>query len=167
MDRPYSVASIANEFLKLASEEGQSLSPMKLIKLVYVAHGWSLGLRGRRLVDRAPEAWPYGPVFSDLYKSTKRYGRGAVTAPIGDDEIPLDDTSTRSFVKSVWNAYKKMDAFTLSDITHMPGTPWYEVFKVMFEGNPPSGEPIGDDLIKEHYEKLLKERQGGEGGGKG
>ena len=60
---------IANEFLRLAKESGQSLTPMQLLKLVFIAHGWMLGLYGEPLISDDVQAWKYGPVIPDLYQT--------------------------------------------------------------------------------------------------
>ena len=50
------------------------VSPMKLQKLVYFAHGWHLAIHNRPLVNEQVEAWKFGPVFSDLYHQIKSFG---------------------------------------------------------------------------------------------
>lgn len=44
--------AIANEFIDLAAEREEQLTPMKLQKLVYYAHGWWLGLTSQPLAWR-------------------------------------------------------------------------------------------------------------------
>lgn len=41
----YDCLLIAKTLLKLAVREDKVLTPMQLIKLVYLSHGWALGLR--------------------------------------------------------------------------------------------------------------------------
>ncbi len=59
--------AVANYMLELAKEEGKELQPLKLMKLVYIAHGFMLALLGRSALnprfDRV-EAWQY--VLSSL-----------------------------------------------------------------------------------------------------
>ncbi len=56
---PVSAKLVANYFLKKAAAEGVTLDPMKLQKLVYIAHGWHLGLLGAPLLRSPIEAWTY------------------------------------------------------------------------------------------------------------
>ena len=70
----YSAKAIANYFLDKADEESISLTPMKIIKLVYIAHGWYLALTDKPLIKDYVEAWTYGPVIPDLYHEFKKYG---------------------------------------------------------------------------------------------
>ena len=43
---PYSAAKIGNRMLELARERGEEIIPLKLLKLVYIAHGWSFSYLG-------------------------------------------------------------------------------------------------------------------------
>ena len=38
---------------------------MHAIKLVYLCHGWMLGIYGRSLIGEPVEAWRYGPVVPE------------------------------------------------------------------------------------------------------
>ena len=75
INRTYDPIAVANFFIQKSIETGLEVTPMKLLKLVYIAHGWSLGLFGEPLIDEAVVAWTYGPVIPDLYKVLKDYGR--------------------------------------------------------------------------------------------
>jgi uncharacterized phage-associated protein len=71
---PETAAAVANYFIDKALEEDRELTPMKLIKLIYLAHGWRLGWTQLPLIGEAIKAWKYGPVIESLYQSFKRYG---------------------------------------------------------------------------------------------
>ena len=65
---------IANYFIKSSFRTGDELTPMKLIKLTYIAHGWHLGLYDSELIDEPVYAWKYGPVVQSIYQDFKWYG---------------------------------------------------------------------------------------------
>lgn len=69
--KQYSAKAIANKFLDIAESEGAKIDPMKMQKLVYIAHGWGLGFLGEPLITQDIEAWKYGPIISDLYHEFK------------------------------------------------------------------------------------------------
>ena len=73
---PVRARAVANEFIHLAKADGRSLTPLQLIKLTYIAHGWMLTLYGRPLIVDEVEAWKYGPVIPDLYQATRAVWRG-------------------------------------------------------------------------------------------
>jgi uncharacterized phage-associated protein len=58
----YDARAIANQFLELAKADAESLDPMKLLKPVYLAHGWNLPIKDEPLLRERIEAWPYGLV---------------------------------------------------------------------------------------------------------
>ena len=61
----YEATTAANEILRLNSKSGHTTTPLQLIKLLYIAHGFSLALLGRPLFsepvhDRPPSSGPDG-----------------------------------------------------------------------------------------------------------
>lgn len=167
----YDVRAIANWFLARASKEGEHLTAMKLQKLAYVSHGWWLGFNGTPLVHDAVEAWKWGPVFRLLYQEFSEFGSTPITkratafdgATLVMREIGIDAYETPDpkvmgrFLESVWKAYGHYDAGELSDITHRDGTPWHQMLMKMERTIKPY-TIIPNDLIRAHYEHLLRER---------
>jgi uncharacterized phage-associated protein len=150
----YSAKEVANYFIDRANREGIELTPLKLIKLVYFAHGWNLALAGDPLIEDPVEVWDYGPVIPSLYHSVKKYGDGHVSERIRPQAGVDGDEETRNVLDAVWDVYGDTDAIVLSDITHMPGTPWHDVY-TEYDGNPPQGEDIDNSRIKAHFRDKL------------
>jgi uncharacterized phage-associated protein len=165
----YDVRAIANWFLDRAEKSGTQLTAMKLQKLIYVAHGWHLAFYGTPLVHEAVEAWKWGPVFRSIYREFRDYGSRPIAtratafdgASLEERQIKIDDYGepgpTCQFLESVWNVYKDFNAGELSDITHQPGTPWYQIYEQMGNAIRPF-TLIPNELIADHYKKLLDER---------
>ncbi|QLH42366.1 MAG: DUF4065 domain-containing protein [Coxiellaceae bacterium] len=53
---------------------------MKLAKLIYVAHGWSLALNDVPLIDEAVQAWKFGPVIESVYHEFKHFGNDVINS---------------------------------------------------------------------------------------
>ncbi len=172
----YDVRAIGNWFLNRADQEGKILTAMKLQKLAYVAHGWHLAFTDKPLVHDAVEAWKWGPVFRPLYHEFREFGSEPIgrRATVFDgatleeriiqvddyahlDEEPMSQTELNEFLESVWNVYGTYSAVELSDITHQPGTPWYDMLEKMGHRIRPY-TVIPNDLILQHYKTLLNER---------
>ncbi|MCY4000360.1 MAG: DUF4065 domain-containing protein, partial [Bacteroidetes bacterium] len=68
----------AIQILFIASHSGRNLTPMQLIKLSYIAHGWTLGISGEPLFNDTVEAWRYGPVVPDIYHTYKEFGHSPI-----------------------------------------------------------------------------------------
>jgi uncharacterized phage-associated protein len=168
----YSAKAVANAFLQIAANHEAALSPLKLQKLVYIAHGWHLAIQGDILVsDEFAEAWQYGPVFPSLYHEFKSAGKGAITKRATEFEIaegpeldvliveptvPSEDQATWDLLAKVWDVYGKFSGLALSDITHQPNTPWQETWS---QNGGRRNADIDNDLIKRHYQHLAATRK--------
>lgn len=135
----YPATTIANEFLRHAAEDGESITHMKLQKLVYLAHGFYLAISGGDpLIKEKIRAWKYGPVINEMYAAFSKYGGepvqkpyktyavqdgkiGFVAAGLDDDD---EDELANAVVHRVWSVYGNRSAIELSAMTHRPGSPY-------------------------------------------
>ena len=147
----YDSRDIANRLLELAKRADQTLTPMQVLKLVYIAHGWTLGLLHRALIKDEVQAWQYGPVIPRLYNAVRRYKAAPVTEKLNADGEELDEDAV-SIVDQVFDEYGKYSGIVLSRITHAPNSPWGLTY------TPGSfGEVIPIDLIEDHYARLARD----------
>ena len=145
---PYSATQVANSFLSIAQANGEQLTNMQLQKLVYFAHGWHLALTETPLIAEPVEAWPYGPVFSNLYGKLRQYGNGTVTQPLPGGTIPAG--GEKNLLEHVWQLYGHLSGPQMSFLTHKSNTPWDLCWKEQpFSTIPPA-------LIREHFKELMK-----------
>lgn len=132
METGHDSRAVANEILLIGQEKGIPMSMMKLIKLVYFAHGWKLGLKGEPLCSDPAESWRYGPVFRKLYGSLPYRGDDIVKFPVKDGKDPVISSFNNEdmeILNSVVDTYGSLHAFQLSDITHKEGSPWEVTMK--------------------------------------
>ena len=66
-------------------DKRNSLTPLKLQKLLYLAQGWSYVWDNRPLFLDEFEAWQYGPVNLEVYDYFKRYRRSEIPAFEGEN----------------------------------------------------------------------------------
>ncbi|HEY9256536.1 MAG TPA: type II toxin-antitoxin system antitoxin SocA domain-containing protein [Chitinophaga sp.] len=148
---PYSSRQIANFFIKSSQNTGDELTPMKLIKLCYIAHGWNLALYNEALLDEAIQAWQYGPVIQSIYRDFKHYGNSQITELVKvGDEYPLPNPAAFPLLNKIWDVYKKYDGVQLSAMTHQPETPWDITWNDM-GGKQLRAAIIPNNLIQQHY----------------
>jgi uncharacterized phage-associated protein len=140
----YDARQIANWFIERAASDGRSLSIMALLKLVYIAHGWNLEIRGKPLFANRIEAWRYGPVIPDVYNALRPQGI-APSKPSEGFDAPTAAGDVE-FLNQIYSIYGNMSPFRLSELTHVAGGPWETATK--WGGN---YAPIPDDLIMAHY----------------
>jgi uncharacterized phage-associated protein len=160
-----SAIQVANYFVSKSLESGVVLTPMKLIKLVYIAHGWYLGLSDKPLLDEGAQAWKFGPVIETVYHNFKHYKSGQITrmAPTlnrlfsTENSASVEDIGIKQFLDSVWNSYSRFSGVQLSAMTHEVGTPWHTTWN---ENGGRDGKSvlIPNDLIKKHYKELHDRR---------
>jgi len=150
----YPANIIANFFIKKSSEKGEPISPMKLLKLIYFAHGWYLAITDQPLIDEAVVAWQYGPVIQSVYNQFKKFGNDPITECAHVNSAlskRLDsDKVTQEVLEKVWDVYGDLTAIQLSNLTHEEGSPWSEVHK-QYGAHRISNYPIDNSTIKEYF----------------
>lgn len=148
----YSPKEIADYFLFIGKED-PTMTPMKLIKLVYIAHGWYFGLNNEKLINEPVQAWKYGTVIPSLYE-TFRHFKGAKITDIPKEEPDTISTEDKSFLKKIYEVYKKYNGLELSAKTHQPNTPWSITWNKLINGSGEINLNISDDLIRNYYKDL-------------
>lgn len=149
----YSSLAVADYLVKRQKEQGRTLTPMQLIKLVYICHGWNLGVNKEPLISEPIEAWAYGPVIRRLYSAVKGYGSNPVTEIKGIAQPIELSASEKKLIDWVSDFYGKFSGIRLSQMTHMPNTPW-EITKRQQGLN----KIISNDLIEEFYARQAETR---------
>jgi uncharacterized phage-associated protein len=149
--------AVANYFIEKSFQTGNELTPMKLVKLVYIAHGWHLALTGRPLIDEAVQAWKYGPVINSLYHTFKAYGNDQILRMESEFKdlhrmTPKVNESIKPFLDRIWEVYRRLNGVQLSSLTHQPNTPWYIVWHNR-GGKENKAVIIPNDLIQFHYKE--------------
>jgi uncharacterized phage-associated protein len=173
---PYPTLSVANWFVRRGLRDKKPVTPLKLMKLVYFAHGWFLGLGlyrdspVRSLIDSTIEAWKFGPVPPDVYHAFKHFRANPISKPaieqkrVYDDgvaevrlmepSIPESDRIANVLLERIWEVYGSYAANQLVELTHGEGTPWHtEWYKN--GGMYLKGKDISNELIEEHFKTLL------------
>lgn len=162
----YSAIAVANAFIEKAKEKGiRDLTPMKLQKLVFYAHAWSLVMSNKPLFSDKVFAWPYGPVIESIYHEFKGHGPTNITVPGTElkwdgspdalmeykyvtPRIPDDDDLSAYIVDYVLEAYGDQSAIALSNLTHRPGSAWYTIMEE-HGGGEPRNLVIPNDVIRD------------------
>jgi len=149
----FKAVNIANYFIDKYHKTGD-ITPLKLIKLVYISHGWHLGLTGKPLIDERVEAWTYGPVVETVYLAYKSHGSSSVhESSTYLRKQDLDNVS--SLLDKIWDVYGGYNGLKLSSLTHEKGSPWTEVY--ISDKN--HGDEIPNKLIETYYSNILSENK--------
>lgn len=143
------VMTVADDILRVAKAQGRALTPLQLMKLTYIAHGYALGMGVGDLFNSRIEAWKYGPVIPDLYHTTKSYGRDPIPLNLIGNGRALHGQAA-NIIDKVMEKYGDLSGIALSNLTHRAGTPWSDVYH---DGE--FGIEISDARIAAHYQALL------------
>lgn len=150
------IKHVANNFLQWDFQNGRaSTTPMKMQKLVYLAHGWNLAINDAPLIAENFEAWPYGPVEEELYHMFKQYRDSPIAdyakSWVGNEKKAFVVADSITFFGEIFSRvitkYANFSALQLSALTHQDGTPWS-----ITRAN--GGTVIPNELIKQHFRQL-------------
>ena len=167
--------NVAYEMLEIAKRQDIELSNLQLQKLVYIAHGYFLGWKGKPLIQETVEAWMYGPVVDEVYQQFK--GCGGKKIPVPSDEAmpqgpfsPVEgraaslpslaqhvdsmDEDAKKCLTWVIENYGRFNSLELIRITHKPGTPWNQIWNK--DGYSGRFAKIPNALIEQHYQNVIK-----------
>lgn len=148
MDAKYSASDIAKWFIvhnrvKMADNDADYISNLKLQKLLYYAQGVVLAATNIPLFREDLLAWTHGPVVREVYDEYKEYGsRGIDGEDICLDLTQIDDT-TQELLCEVYDVFGQYSAWKLRNMTHEE-TPWQ---------NTPRNGVISLDLIKTYFKE--------------
>lgn len=113
---------------KVDTEVGESITNLKLQKLMYYCQGWSLAIRQADLFTDEIKAWVHGPVIPELWKAYSGYEYCAInTAKALENRTPGDKLSIaeKDLIDEVYKIYAPIPAKNLEYMTHAD-QPWID-----------------------------------------
>lgn len=152
MSNSYDPVQIAWKVIEVANKCNIPITHMQLQKLVYIAHGFCLAGLGKPLISEPVTAWKYGPVIPRIYQEFKRFGGAVIRAENRNCSILLPPAEEQ-LITSVVQSYGSFTGVQLSELTHMPGSPWYQVW--FNGGSHQDNTVIPNFIIEAQYQKIL------------
>lgn len=120
----YNVLDIAKKIIaKTDDEHGDTISNLKLQKMLYYMQGFHLAFFDTPLFDDDIVAWQYGPVIPIVYKEYKRYDSKAIKVPDTMEGILILEKEEEDVFNQVYNVYGQYTAVALMNMTHSED-PW-------------------------------------------
>ena len=117
----YKALDIANKIIsKTDLEHGDTISNLKLQKMLYYQQGFHLAYFGTPLFDEDIVAWQYGPVVPSVYKEYKSFESNSIST--SEEGISLSDDEEELF-NNVYEEYNQFSAVALMKMTHEE-SPW-------------------------------------------
>jgi uncharacterized phage-associated protein len=119
----YNAIDIAKKIVcRTDVEHGDTISNLKLQKLLYYMQGFHLALFDAPFFNEPIEAWTYGPVVQVVFREFKRYQNRAINPENYHDELVLTGEEQLMFDR-VYDKYNRFSAVALMQMTHNEG-PW-------------------------------------------
>lgn len=148
-----SAVDVARYFLcRVDREVGDTISNLKLQKLVYYAQAWSLVFRNKPFYYQDIEAWVSGPVVRDVWNEYKDYQYGDIPPP-DDLDVEFEEDEIE-VLEEVWDVYGELSAKHLRDLTHSE-TPWINARKGL-EPAEKSANKIDMEEMKSYYSNFVE-----------
>ena len=119
----YDVYKIANSLLRLADDQDDPMTNMKLQKMLYYEQGYHLVYFGTPLFDEEIEAWLYGPVVPSVYNKYKKHGHRQIDYDKRIPEVDFQDDKEYAMYIKVYNVFSIYSAIGLMNMTHEED-PW-------------------------------------------
>lgn len=119
----YNAIDIAKKIIcKTDVEHGDTLSNLKLQKLLYYMQGFHLAFFDEPFFNESIEAWTYGPVVPVVFQEFKKYKKDSINPDNYHDDLVLTDDEQQMF-DMVYSEYNRYSAVALMNMTHTEG-PW-------------------------------------------
>lgn len=148
----YNSVDIAKLITAYANNNQYSINITKVQKLLYIAYGVYLAVRGKRLTNEHPQAWPYGPVFPTTRNKLNKIDLNLIDNTNADISRLYEDESLMKLIELVFRSFGKNNAGSLSEWSHKEGSPWEKTTKIKgFKW----GDVIPDSYIKEYFDKIV------------
>ncbi len=152
---PVVACCVSERLLYAAASAERILTPMQVLKLVYISHGWMLGLLDQPLISENVEAWRYGPVVRSVYRQYRTYRSN----PIAERGAPHAEQLSReqqSLMDQVFARYGPYSGIQLSQLTHQTDTPWDIAQRLDMP-------IIPNELIRDYYRRRAAELKNAHG----
>lgn len=154
----YAASDVADWFLRRVDRgSGDSITQLKLQKLVYYAQAWHLANFNKPIFREEMEAWKHGPVAPSLWRAYSDQRWNALPVPSGKG-VPFDG-DLDSFLNAILDTYGKYEAKYLEDLTHKEN-PWKQT-RGDLKPYENCSDPISKKLMRDYYAARIKKAWSG------
>ncbi|MDE2730072.1 MAG: hypothetical protein OXI38_01585 [Bacteroidota bacterium] len=161
---PCTSEEIVAQFMleRALANDGRRLSPLEINKLVFIAHGWTLGALDRPLIDNSVnqiQAGSTGPVVVSMHFLLQKWGAESLNLydfysllsrsssrlnpnllPLPGDARPLglnrlhDESRVCDVLKLIYDTYTRYNGGQLITLTTQTDSPWASHYSPGFLG---------------------------------
>jgi len=143
-------------FLYRCSFFGDIITNLKMQKLLYFTHVWSLVNSGESCFEEKFQAWPNGPVLKSVYDQLKHFGG----MPIDPDFSGIDSEKKlqtlekslsiqKEVLDEVYEIYGSLPAFQLVALSHQENS-WINARKGLDVSEHSTGFMLDKDILEQY-----------------
>ena len=152
----YSAQQVANSLLAFGNSYGDTLTNLKLQKLLYYTQAWYLAFNDDPLFDEDFEAWIRGPVMPSVWRKFKEFKHRPIVDVDVNDRAKGEHINAH--ITEIFRVYGSMSGFDLERLTHTEA-PWKDA-RAGISHDKPSRTPISKDAMKRFYWAKLHVEEG-------
>lgn len=113
------------------NSDKKDVTNLHIQKLMYFFEAYYMNIYDTdKLYDCNFCAWAFGPVAIPLYKELKKFGNGKIE--LTEENIKYGENISKDkkeLLDIIYNAFKETQAMELVKLTHLPKSPWSEVWE--------------------------------------
>jgi len=146
MNSYLSAINVAKYLLYKANFDGESITNLKMQKLLYYAQAWYLVNHSKPLFKDDIKAWKYGPIIEEAYHHFKRFRYSPISflnSEKIENKIPAKE---KIYLDEFYKTFIRFSASDLTQASHNDD-PWK---------NTKQGETISIGSMMIFYKNLLK-----------
>jgi uncharacterized phage-associated protein len=108
---------LGNVLIGMAWREDRDLTPSSLHSLVFISHGWCLGVLEKPLISDPVQSTETGPIIKDLYETLKYDGQKNITRSLAlnksDFKRGLPTAEQRDIIQEVFDLYSPLTDYSM------------------------------------------------------
>ena len=148
-------SKVADYVIAFANEVWESLTHLKIQKLVYYAQAWYLANYGKPLFDEDFQAWVHWPVLRSLYDEySQAFPWAIISKDISKKHFEDEDSAILWFLEEICTIYMPYGWYELELMTHKE-LPWIEArWDISASRN--CENIISKETMRDYYSWLMK-----------
>lgn len=135
----------------------KDITPLSLQKILYFIDGFSIPILGKKMFLSNPQAWPFGPVYSDIYDCFSYYKKDNIDfEEIFKDSVSELSDEEKVLVDNVIDSFACYSGGMLIDMSHLT-MPWKNA-RIGLNEEEISSRIIETKDINDYFNNICKEK---------
>lgn len=151
------INDVCNYIILKTKNAGESLSVLKLQKLLYYSQAWHLAFYGEPLFEGRFQAWVHGPVSREIYD--RFAGTKSLYSEVTLKDVPEDfdlnsvPEGKQNHIDDILEAYAKYRGSQLEEMSHHE-EPWLEARRG-YRSSERCEKEISEETMRQYYAKRI------------